>query len=57
MSSEDLHGVSVEQRGTRYRVLRTYPNGQCQTLGIYGHRSAAIEAATALVLRIEQEGS
>jgi hypothetical protein len=49
----DLHGVSIEQRGARWRVLRELAGGSICTLGIFPTAGAAIAHATSVVLDLE----
>lgn len=50
-----MHGITIEPRGARFRVLRTYAAGNFVTLGTFPNAGEAIEYATKIVLEIDEE--
>jgi hypothetical protein len=48
-----VNGITIEERGSGYRVLRTLPSGSVVTLGIFSSATAAVAYATEQVLALE----
>jgi hypothetical protein len=48
-----MNGITIEERGSGYRVLRTLPSGSVVTLGIFPNVAAAVAYATEQVLALE----
>jgi hypothetical protein len=49
-----VNGITIEERGASYRVLRTLPSGTIVTLGIFPTAAAAVADATDQVLALEE---
>jgi hypothetical protein len=48
-----MNGITIEERGSGYRVIRTLPSGSIVTLGIFPTVDAAVAYATEQVLALE----